>query len=120
MTCPPHNRCPYCAAALRITRLSCEECGLGLEGEFATPRLSGLEADEQRFAELFVLASGSLKQTAELLGVSYPTVRSRLDRLIAHLERERERDEARKQRILADVEAGRIPPKQGMRMIENQ
>ena len=113
------NRCPYCSGALRVTRLNCEECGLGLEGEFATPRLSRLETEEQRFVELFVLASGSLKQMAELLGVSYPTVRSRLDRLIAHLKKEQERDEVHKRRILEAIEAGRIPPKKGMRMIEN-
>jgi hypothetical protein len=113
------NRCPYCSGTLRFTRLTCEDCGLGLEGEFATPRLSRLETEEQRFVELFVLASGSLKQMAELLGVSYPTVRSRLDKLIAHLKEAQESDEVRKRRILEDVEAGRIPPKQGMRMIEN-
>jgi hypothetical protein len=114
-----HNRCPYCAGTLRISRLTCEDCGLGLEGEFATPRLSRLEVDEQRFIELFVLASGSLKQTAELLGISYPTVRSRLDRLIERLKEQQARDEERKRRILEDVEAGRIPAKRAMRMIEN-
>ena len=114
-----HNRCPYCSGALRITRLTCEDCGLGLEGEFATPRLSRLEPGEQRFVELFVLASGSLKQMARLLGVSYPTVRTRLDKLIARAKEEQEHDEARKRRILEDIEAGRILPKQGMRMIEN-
>jgi len=114
-----HNRCPYCSGALRITKLTCDDCGLGLEGEFATPRLSRLQPEEQRFVELFVLASGSLKQTAELLGVSYPTVRNRLDTLIAHLKEEQEGDEARKRQILEDIEAGRFPPKQGMRMIEN-
>ncbi|MGB5253163.1 MAG: DUF2089 family protein [Sedimenticolaceae bacterium] len=115
----PDNRCPYCSGALRISKLTCEDCGLGLEGTFATPRLWRLEIGEQRFVELFVLASGSLKQTAELLEVSYPTVRSRLDKLIARLKEEQARDEERKRRILDDIEAGRILPKQGMRMIEN-
>ena len=113
------NRCPDCSGALRISKLSCEDCGLGLEGLFTTPRLSRLDAKEQRFVELFVLASGSLKQMAELLGVSYPTVRNRLDRLIEHLKAEQARDEERRRQILEDIENGRIPPKQGMRMIEN-
>lgn len=113
------NRCPYCSGAQRITRLTCEDCGLGLEGEFATPRLSRLEPEEQRFVELFVFASGSMKKMAEVLGVSYPTVRGRLDKLISHLNEERERDEDRKRRILEDIEAGRILPKRGMRMIEH-
>jgi len=113
------NRCPYCSGSLQITRLTCRDCGLGLEGEFATPRLSRLDREEQKFVELFVLSSGSLKQMAELLGVSYPTVRNRLDKLIGHLKEEQVRDEERKQRILEDIDAGRILPKQGMRMIEN-
>ena len=114
-----HERCPYCSGVLRISKMTCEDCGLALEGDFSTARLSRLDADEQRFVELFVLASGSLKQMAALLGVSYPTVRNRLDKLINHLKEAQARDEERKRRILEDIEAGRIPPKRGMRMIEN-
>jgi hypothetical protein len=114
----PANRCSYCGEGMRITKLTCEACGLSHEGDFFTPRLSRLAPDEQRFVELFVLASGSLKQMAELQGVSYPTVRSRLDRLIEKLHQEQQRDDTRKQKILQDIEAGRIAPKQGMRMIE--
>jgi hypothetical protein len=104
---------------MRITRLTCDACGISVEGELPTPRLYRLDAEEQRFVELFVLASGSLKRTASLLGVSYPTVRSRLDRLIARLGEEQGRDEAHKQAVLEAVEDGRIPPGRGMRIIEN-
>ena len=114
----PANRCSYCGEGMRITKLTCEACGLSHEGDFFTPRLARLTPDEQRFVELFVLASGSLKQMAELQGVSYPTVRGRLDRLIEKLRQEQQRDDSLKQKILQDIEAGRIAPKQGMRMIE--
>jgi hypothetical protein len=114
----PVNRCSYCGEGMRITKVTCEACGLSLEGDFLTPRLYRLDAEEQRFVELFVLASGSLKQMAAVLGVSYPTVRSRLDRLIEKLQQEQERDERRRQTILRDIEEGRISPKKGMRMIE--
>ena len=114
----PANRCSYCGEGMRITKLTCEACGLSHEGDFFTPRLARLAPDEQRFVELFVLASGSLKQMAELQGVSYPTVRGRLDRLIDKLHQEQQRDDRRRQKILQDIEAGRIAPKQGMRMIE--
>lgn len=92
---------------------------MALEGEFSSPRLLRLEIEEQRFVELFVLASGSLKEMARVLGVSYPTVRNRLDRLIENLQKQRVLDDQRKQKILQDMEAGRIPPKQGMRLLEN-
>jgi len=113
-----HSACPYCGGQMRISKLTCEDCGLAQEGEFFNPRLYRLSAEEQRFVEMFVLASGSLKQMANLLGISYPTVRNRLDRLIQRLKEEQSKDEVRKQRILEDIEAGRVPPKKGMRMIE--
>ncbi|MCP3869437.1 MAG: DUF2089 domain-containing protein [Gammaproteobacteria bacterium] len=113
------SACSYCGGNLRVSKLTCEDCGLALEGEFSSPRLSRLEIEEQRFVELFVLASGSLKEMARVLGVSYPTVRNRLDRLIENLHKQRMLDEQRKQKILQDMEDGRIPPKQGMRLLEN-
>lgn len=113
-----HNQCSYCGSGMRITRLTCGECGLTHGGDFYTPRLYRLDAEEQRFAELFILASGSLKRMAELTEVSYPTVRNRLDLLIGKLEEEKKQDDKRKLMILEDIEAGRIPAKQGMRMID--
>ena len=98
--------------------LTCGECGFSHGGDFYTPRLYRLDPEDQRCVELFVLASGSLKQMAELLEVSYPTVRSRLDKLIEKLKDIRQQDEQRKQKVLEDIEAGRISAKQGMRMID--
>ena len=110
--------CSYCGGQMRVTRLTCEECDLGLEGDFHTPRLARLSLEEQQFVELFILSSGSLKAVAETVGISYPTVRNRLDKLIERLDEARNRDQLRKRRILDDIEAGRIKPKRGMRMIE--
>ena len=104
---------------MRISKLTCVECELAVEGEFPTPRLSRLSGEEQEFVELFVLASGSLKAMAQRLGISYPTVRTRLDRLITRVQEQRAQDEQRKQRVLEDIEAGRISPKKGLRMIES-
>jgi hypothetical protein len=120
MTLKSHQQssCGYCTGNLRITRLTCEDCALSYEGDFETPRLARLDRDEQLFIELFVLSSGSLKQVAKAMNISYPTVRNRLDRLIECLLREKARDQDRKQQILEGIEAGRIKPKQGMRMIE--
>lgn len=103
---------------MRVTRLTCEDCELGYEGDFHTPRLARLSPEEQRFIELFVLSSGSLKAVAAAEDISYPTMRNRLDSLIERIEQLRERDGERKRRILDDIEAGRIKPRRGMRMIE--
>jgi hypothetical protein len=65
--------------------MTCHACKIAVEGAFPTPRLAILPTEHQRFIELFVLAGGNLKQIAEQAGVSYPTVRSRLDKVIDSL-----------------------------------
>ena len=65
--------------------MACDACGVAVEADFPPARLSQLPTEHQQFVEMFVLAGGSLKAIAEQTGVSYPTVRSRLDKVIAAL-----------------------------------
>lgn len=77
--------CPYCAATMRCAEMSCDACETSVRGEFVSTPLANMPLEHQRFIEMFVLASGNLKEIATLAGVSYPTVRSRLDKVIASL-----------------------------------
>jgi hypothetical protein len=79
---PLTNHCPYCQRAMQVTEMSCVACGISVQADFPAPRLARLPLEHQRFIEMFVLASGNLKAIAEQAGVSYPTVRSRLDKII--------------------------------------
>jgi hypothetical protein len=65
--------------------MTCRGCGIAVEAAFPASRLANLPTEHQRFIEIFVLAGGNLKQIAEQAGVSYPTVRSRLDKVIDSL-----------------------------------
>jgi hypothetical protein len=69
-----------------VKRLACPHCGTEVEGVYPLPVLLALSAEDQDFVCEFVKASGSLKEMAALLKVSYPTVRNRLDALIAKLQ----------------------------------
>ncbi len=73
---------------MAVSRMSCQGCGISVEATFPVARLSNLPSEHQRFIEIFVLAGGNLKQIAEQAGVSYPTVRSRLDKVIDALRQE--------------------------------
>ncbi|MFT5527374.1 MAG: hypothetical protein ACI9HK_005356 [Pirellulaceae bacterium] len=79
------NTCPYCETAMTTTRMCCKSCAVSVETEFPDQPLARLPVEHQRFIEIFVLAGGSLKEIASQAGVSYPTVRSRLDRVIESL-----------------------------------
>ena len=80
------NQCPACDSQLTISQLSCTVCDTRLIGHFPLPALLRLGSDDQLFIMAFVQASGSLKAMASQLGVSYPTVRNRLDDIIQALQ----------------------------------
>lgn len=85
---PVTNLCPYCSEPMTVTRMSCAGCHVSVDASFPSPRLTNLPTEHQRFIEIFILAGGNLKQMAEQAGVSYPTVRSRLDKVIDALRQE--------------------------------
>ena len=68
-----------------VSKMICGRCATEVSGEFELPVLTSLNEEEQRFMLEFVKASGSLKDMAKKMGVSYPTVRNYLDDLIEKL-----------------------------------
>jgi hypothetical protein len=74
--------CPSCSKVLKVKRLECLACGTVVEGDFDLSPLARLAPDDHQFVQIFIKCSGSLKEVARHYGVSYPTVRNRLDALI--------------------------------------
>src|ERR671916_2647357 len=77
--------CPVCSGELTITRLHCRSCGTALEGEFGVGRFGRLTREQLGLLESFLRARGNLKEMERELGISYPTVRGRVDALIRSL-----------------------------------
>ncbi|MFN3555275.1 MAG: DUF2089 family protein [Bacteroidales bacterium] len=78
-------QCPSCSSPLEVKTLQCAQCATTVNGHFPLPLLASLEADDQSFVIEFVKSSGSLKEMARHLGLSYPSVRNRLDELISKI-----------------------------------
>jgi hypothetical protein len=77
--------CPVCQDELAITRLHCRTCGTTLEGEFSVGRFGRLSREQLTILESFLRSRGNLKDMERDLGISYPTVRGRLDALVRAL-----------------------------------
>jgi hypothetical protein len=103
--------CPACEQELQVTRLACNACDTQLEGQFEIPPLLQLAPDELAFVTAFVRASGSLKAVAELTGTSYPTVRNRLNDVLAQLAQAESQVEKRRHAILDALEQGKMSAK---------
>jgi len=112
------NKCPGCAGPLEVTRLACHDCAMQIEGRFALPELLRLEREDQEFILAFVRASGSLKQMGEQLGLSYPTVRNRLDELIARLDAAPVESGVARRQVLDAVARGKLSVKEAAKRLE--
>jgi hypothetical protein len=77
--------CPVCRDELTITRLHCRSCGTALEGEFGVGRFGRLDREQMGLLESFLRSRGNLKEMERELGISYPTVRGRVDALVRAL-----------------------------------
>lgn len=112
------NLCPYCNDPMSVTRMSCHRCDASIDASFPSPRLMNLPSEHQRFIEIFILAGGNLKQMAEQAGVSYPTVRSRLDKVIESLRQEIARTTKVRGTILDAVGEGKTATDEAARIIK--
>lgn len=114
--------CPICQQRLHVVRLECDGCGTSLEGSFALGRFHALAADQLEFLETFIRCRGSFKDVERELGISYPTVRSRLDAAIRALgfasQAEPDREAERRREILRELAEGRIAPDDAASLLE--
>ncbi len=78
--------CPTCSGSLTITEVSCDTCGTQVRSRYQPGPFSALDEEQQTFLLLFVRSRGNLKELEKTLGVSYPTVRAKLDEVIDRLE----------------------------------
>ena len=84
----PHDvisTCPVCASELAVTRLHCGTCGTTLEGDFSVGRFGRLNRDQLALLESFLRSRGNLREMERELGISYPTVRGRVEALVRAL-----------------------------------
>lgn len=78
--------CPCCKKILKVSKLICDNCKTVVKGKFDLSILARLNPEGQEFVVEFLKTSGSLKNMAKSYGVSYPTLRNRLDSVIVKIQ----------------------------------
>lgn len=109
--------CPFCKGEVKVTELHCDSCDLSFAGSFYSAPLLSLSEEDQLFVELFILASGSLKEMAETYSVTYPTIRSRLDGVLERLRGVLKTRVEFRQKLLEQVEKGEISAEHAAKII---
>ncbi|HEY64790.1 MAG TPA: DUF2089 domain-containing protein [Caldilineae bacterium] len=123
---PLPTQCPLCSGDITVTRLYCPHCDTTIEGHFSVGPFSKLTPEQLEFVEMFVRCEGKLTRMQEELGLSYPTVRSRLHEVIRALGYEPGKEEPvglteeERRRILDDLDQGRITYEEAIRMLQGE
>jgi hypothetical protein len=117
-------KCPSCDGNLTVTSLGCPDCSINITGDFALPQLLKMTRAQIDFIEVFIKNRGIIREVERELGISYPTVRSRLDEVIQALgysakstsDNDAANDDAsaRRRTVLADLKAGKLTPEEAL------
>ncbi len=125
------NKCPLCSGTLEVTEASCLGCGVQMRGHFALAPYRNLDAEQLRFLETFLRCRGVIRDVEAALGISYPTVRGRLDALLNALDFSNEgrhtqpaamtaeEKAARRREILAAIQDGTMDADAGLTALQD-
>lgn len=121
MANPVIGLCPICGEVLEVTHLHCPSCDTSVAGHFDLGRFYRLTPEQRFFAETFIRCEGKINKVEEELGLSYPTVRNRLNELIHALGYEvpQEAGLSNEQRraILSQLAAGEITSEEAIKLL---
>ena len=93
---------------ITLERVRLKESGIALEGEFELPPLAKLRMEDQIFITAFVRSHGSIKEMEQIFGISYPTVKNRLNAISRQLEFVDINPPPSKSEILDELDEGAI------------
>jgi hypothetical protein len=118
-------KCPSCNGDLAVNKLHCHSCDITIEGDFGVPALLRLNRAQLDFVEVFLKNRGIIREVERELGVSYPTVRARLDEVLDAIgfnrastpDDERRDDSASRRVVLDQLSAGNLSPEAAMRLL---
>ena len=107
-------------APLVVERVRLADRGIVLEGAFDLPQLARLAMEDQIFVAAFLKSHGSIKEMEQVFGVSYPTVKARLNRIAGQLEFVDTNPKPLRNEILDRLERGEISAAEAIRQLEEK
>ena len=73
------GKCPVCNGETEVTKINCDNCGTTIEGHFQLCKFCKLSGDQKTFIDVFIKCRGNIKEVEKEMGISYPTVKNKLE-----------------------------------------
>jgi hypothetical protein len=103
---------------ITVERVRIVGSDIAIEGSFTLPPLANLSAEDQVFIMAFVRCSGSIKEMEEMFGISYPTVKSRINRIAGQFEFAENVKVSPQEEIISELERGEISADEAIRRLQ--
>jgi hypothetical protein len=100
------GKCPVCSSSLKATELRCDECSTVIRNKFDLCKFCKLTDEHKYFIEVFIKNRGNIKEMEKEMGISYPTVRNKLEEVIGALGYKTEAKPAINRKEILDKLAG--------------
>jgi hypothetical protein len=123
MTYPVPTHCPVCSHSLHVTKLHCSHCQTTIENDFKLSKIASLSQEQLQFVETFLICRGNIKEVEKELGISYPTVRGKLNEIVVALGYDTEkpkRSEQDEKKIVSMLEKGEITAEEAIKLLKNE
>jgi len=105
-------------SAIVIERARIPEKGIAVEGQFTLPELARLSLEDQVFVIAFLRSHGTIKEMEQTFGVSYPTIKARLNRISSQLEFVEVNPTESRTEVLQQLNSGEISAADAIRALE--
>lgn len=114
--------CPICDDELHVSKLSCDSCETNIEGNFSLCKFCKLTNEQKSFVEIFLKSRGNIKEIEKEMGISYPTVRNKLENVIESLgySPKYTGPEVNKKEILEQLSRGEITSDEAIKLLHGE
>ncbi|KRG14927.1 DUF2089 domain-containing protein [Lederbergia galactosidilytica] len=120
---PLITSCPVCSQQLKITKLQCHHCHTTIENDFELTNWAALTSEQLNFIGIFLKSRGNIKEVEKELGISYPTVRGKLNDVISALgysEKEEAKNKTEEKNVITMLENGEITADEALRLLKDK
>lgn len=109
--------CPICDGETKVTEIYCKKCETTIKGEFDLCKFCRLTEQQKYFVEVFIKNRGNIKEIEKELGISYPTVRNKLDEVIFALGHKIEKQSVNQKEVLEKLSRGEISKDEALKLL---
>ena len=116
------GKCPVCNDELHVSKLSCNNCQTNIEGKFSLCKFCKLTNEQKSFVEIFIKSRGNIKEIEKEMGISYPTVRGKLENVIESLgySPKYTEPEVNKKEVLEKLSSGEITSDEAIKLLQGE